>query len=358
MWQHGACLQPDSDTSTQRTGSGSRRRSSSSRRLSHGALAAHQTDPCWPIAGFVLGVVLIAVLILAFADGDRTEVPVCHSWGCAHAAEQLAGSLNRSVDPCDDFYRFVCDGWERTHRDSVSLFDRAASQLRAKVEEDALAVEIPNRHQYAQEKAAIFYHSCVQSMYRGDSEFQLFLDLQRSLHLPWPHNSTDPRTDPLGIVVDLSVNYGVTFYFSLHLRQRPGAANLSALPRIVFRSKSANFAYWLVKQSMISEVILTCCSVPGRYHTRHELMKHGIYEQYITSVIAVFLPNVSTDALRERARHFKDVDDKATVSLLPTLTAKVQALRGIVGHSSLRVIGNVANGQAPHHLHVAGVPSD
>jgi predicted metalloendopeptidase len=34
---------------------------------------------------------------------------------CQTAGKSIRDSLNSSVDPCDDFYEFACDGWKATH---------------------------------------------------------------------------------------------------------------------------------------------------------------------------------------------------------------------------------------------------
>ena len=73
----------------------------------------------------VVSVVLIALLLataigLAVAlgvtlngksDGSTGGSEVCTTRQCAETATLLFQGLNESVDPCEDFYQFVCGNW-------------------------------------------------------------------------------------------------------------------------------------------------------------------------------------------------------------------------------------------------------
>ncbi|XP_043277427.1 neprilysin-11-like [Venturia canescens] len=39
------------------------------------------------------------------------EYEVCRTDGCKTIAKEFLSSINKTVDPCDDFYQFVCGGW-------------------------------------------------------------------------------------------------------------------------------------------------------------------------------------------------------------------------------------------------------
>ncbi|OQR77490.1 neprilysin-like [Tropilaelaps mercedesae] len=59
---------------------------------------------------------------------------ICDSAVCRTVAFALNKTLNRDVDPCDDFYGFVCDGWRKRHppervNAKVSPFSLLASKI-------------------------------------------------------------------------------------------------------------------------------------------------------------------------------------------------------------------------------------
>ena len=62
------------------------------------------------------------------------ESPVCLSESCVMAAGTILTSLDRSVDPCQDFYQFACGGWAQR---SLSLnLDRFQAVAQAEMNSD------------------------------------------------------------------------------------------------------------------------------------------------------------------------------------------------------------------------------
>ncbi|CAG2121056.1 unnamed protein product, partial [Medioppia subpectinata] len=60
---------------------------------------------------------------------------ICRTSACERAGKLIEASLNRSVDPCDDFYAFACGGWEATHtipadKSRYGSFDAVDEQLK------------------------------------------------------------------------------------------------------------------------------------------------------------------------------------------------------------------------------------
>ena len=61
-----------------------------------------------------LGVVLV-IVIIGLAAGLGVEISrtenICTTPACVELSSQLLANLNQSVDPCDDFYHFACQGF-------------------------------------------------------------------------------------------------------------------------------------------------------------------------------------------------------------------------------------------------------
>ncbi|XP_077520190.1 uncharacterized protein LOC144130022 [Amblyomma americanum] len=96
----------------------------------------------------VLGAALFPVLVLTWIYLAGTFHPprraaVCDSEDCRLHALALEARRNRSLDPCDDFGRFVCSAWEHRH---ASLTSSLTEQM---VLDSVLALSRPNARVYA-----------------------------------------------------------------------------------------------------------------------------------------------------------------------------------------------------------------
>ncbi|XP_018018514.1 endothelin-converting enzyme 1 [Hyalella azteca] len=58
------------------------------------------------LAGLIVGFVLLMTSVL----NNRR---ICYTPECVVAAGEMITAMDRSVDPCDDFYEFACGGWKR-----------------------------------------------------------------------------------------------------------------------------------------------------------------------------------------------------------------------------------------------------
>lgn len=51
---------------------------------------------------------LIFGVYLIFSPHENHDPYLCHSQRCSYLSSRLLKTLNKSVDPCEDFYGFVC----------------------------------------------------------------------------------------------------------------------------------------------------------------------------------------------------------------------------------------------------------
>ncbi|XP_017885295.1 neprilysin-4-like isoform X3 [Ceratina calcarata] len=69
----------------------------------------------WVIIVGFLSVTVVALLVtltlqtIVFRKEEYTEM--CQSEECVKTAARIIEAMNRSVDPCEDFYKFACGGW-------------------------------------------------------------------------------------------------------------------------------------------------------------------------------------------------------------------------------------------------------
>lgn len=61
----------------------------------------------------VFSVLALSICVLLLGLQLHSDGAVCLSQSCVSVAAQISESMDRSVDPCQDFYRFSCGGWIR-----------------------------------------------------------------------------------------------------------------------------------------------------------------------------------------------------------------------------------------------------
>ncbi|KAH3712315.1 membrane metallo-endopeptidase-like 1 [Dreissena polymorpha] len=65
------------------------------------------------ITGLVAGIVVLALKLKD--PNHEKEHQVCLTEGCTRAAARVLDSIDASEDPCNNFYRFACGGFLKTH---------------------------------------------------------------------------------------------------------------------------------------------------------------------------------------------------------------------------------------------------
>lgn len=106
-------------------------------------------------------------LALVTAQNEDNETwRVCGSSECIQRAKLINESLNTTIDPCNDFYSFVCNRWEMNHQDpcvngSYDVFQEIDNSIPEK-----LSYILGNRtlvecNQTIIDKMAIAYNACL-----------------------------------------------------------------------------------------------------------------------------------------------------------------------------------------------------
>lgn len=74
----------------------------------------------------------------SFKDRNNQSIQICNTPECHTAAEYIKNSMNLTVDPCDDFYQYVCGQWEHNNQyrlQGTTIYFPAVFTLRDKSSE-------------------------------------------------------------------------------------------------------------------------------------------------------------------------------------------------------------------------------
>ncbi|XP_074642125.1 endothelin-converting enzyme 2-like [Tubulanus polymorphus] len=128
----------------------------------------------------VLGILLVMaiIIIILFAVGSfkakDDDDKICLNEQCIRFSARLLSSMDQSVDPCHDFYRYSCGGWVKktylpAHEERVWVGDRRIRRLlffKGELENDG-----PNDPEIFQ-KVRSYYKSCLDKESRNFKGFK------------------------------------------------------------------------------------------------------------------------------------------------------------------------------------------
>ncbi|CAF1017329.1 unnamed protein product [Rotaria sp. Silwood1] len=151
------------------------------------------------LLGILVGLLAISTAVLAVIIAMKSKTTennmnneLCTTPYCVKAANYLIESMDETVEPCEDFYNFVCGTWIKNSRipddaDAISTFNLLRTQLDYNVV-DLLTPSPRNdtNEPKAITNARILYHSCINEQNIEDEGIDLILSLVNKQLGGWP----------------------------------------------------------------------------------------------------------------------------------------------------------------------------
>lgn len=150
-----------------------------------------------------LAVVIIAVLagviVWQYFQKSATD-QVCYSPECVQASAYILSKMDRTVDPCQDFYRYTCGNWMKStkipsSRSHYNIFSEIDDQNKQKIKailEKSNAM-IKKNQSSAVEKAITYYHTCMDEDTVEKQGVDPIIKFIKDLH-SWPLTSAHGLT--------------------------------------------------------------------------------------------------------------------------------------------------------------------
>ncbi|CAF0827881.1 unnamed protein product [Adineta steineri] len=144
---------------------------------------------------FAFSIVVLAV-ILSMNNKTTTETiennELCVTPYCVKAANYLIESIDETVEPCEDFYQFVCGTWIKNNRiPDDSNVVTTLDPLQTKLDYNIVDILTPSSTNDTKEPNAIInarnlYHSCINEQHIEDEGINPILSLINNQFGGWP----------------------------------------------------------------------------------------------------------------------------------------------------------------------------
>ncbi|XP_064454870.1 neprilysin-1-like [Ornithodoros turicata] len=153
------------------------------------------------------------------------EEVICTSRVCEAASDMLNHSINDELDPCDDFYAYVCDGWQKSHllrpqESQRSVFGDVDEKVRNRMHQFLLNATT-NETRSDIKYLAVLYKACIKSLTPEGNGVVSMKRFLRRLGMFWPDLEVDVArngTDILETLVSLSMTWNVEILFSYSVK--------------------------------------------------------------------------------------------------------------------------------------------
>ncbi|KAL1471130.1 hypothetical protein MTO96_023867 [Rhipicephalus appendiculatus] len=143
------------------------------------------------------------------------EFDECVGLLCRYVANTLRSKLNFNVDPCDDFYQYVCGkyrGWSTfTDVEISAVYGQFV---------DLTSVQAPSSNQNAIQKAAAMYRACMSFASSYVPEAIELVRWMIALNLDFLNTTRLESVNPVEIMVRGSLDLGVEAIISIRLADR------------------------------------------------------------------------------------------------------------------------------------------
>ncbi|KAH9383704.1 hypothetical protein HPB48_025470 [Haemaphysalis longicornis] len=147
---------------------------------------------------------LVVALVLLLPGQQRPPAHLCSTFECQEFGRLLSSSLDLSEDPCRNFTRFVCGGWERGNELSVreKYYEYALELITRKVR----TVPANESEQNSVQRAAAVYRSCQAVLEGTSDQLREVKAALREANITWPQDP--PGRDAVFTIMYCSLKLG------------------------------------------------------------------------------------------------------------------------------------------------------
>ncbi|KAM7311227.1 protein neuralized [Ixodes scapularis] len=178
--------------------------------------------------------VTFAVLWLSMGSRAKLFRTVALSWctadSCLEHAARLTESMDRTVQPCQDFYAYVCGKW-KPYADETYISDVAGRMRASLLRANSIILYNGSSRQSSFKKVSATFKSCIER--KSEDQASNIKKLKKFMFargIPWPQDPPEDR-HPLDVLLDLDINWGIPVLFKTRLFSNP-------LVAVVVRSNS------------------------------------------------------------------------------------------------------------------------
>ncbi|KAL1466302.1 hypothetical protein MTO96_026777 [Rhipicephalus appendiculatus] len=135
---------------------------------------------------------------------------VCTGSLCRLLVYQLMSKLDYSVDPCKDFYKFVCNTFRGQNE-----FSHLQQNIKLTTITILSKAELPESNQLSWQKAAAMYQACVSFASAAIPETKYLIEWMQSLNLDFLNETRLASVNPVEMMVRGSLSIGVEAVVSI-----------------------------------------------------------------------------------------------------------------------------------------------